>query len=235
MDEAQPPLAHHCINKYKVVPVKEETKPEVIDLECNETLEPMDFSIKSERTVDDIKTVLPNATSDDAPLCLVTHRRIDLDNSPSTSSHRRPTSSFQPWQGTPKGATLVSPPQHGASPSAEISHVPKHDIPNHRTSPATFKPHRPIPYTSTATSQSRPPSGADYLYGPPAQSISAGLPAHIAGMSPSPNSSRTSSSNSASSHRQQPMHQHVPGRSASSTPTKPEPKVQFNKTYITLF
>ena len=232
-ETAPPPLANHCINKYKAGPVKEETKPEVIDLECNETLEPMDFSIKNERVVDDIKTVVPNANSDNGPLCLVTHRRKDIDNSPSTSSHRRPSNSFVPWQGTPKGATLLSPPQHGARPQSGLSHVvPKHDISNHRTSPA--KPHRPIPHTSAAMVQNRPPSGAGFLYGPPPQSsISAGLPAHIAGMSPSPNSSRTSSSGSAaSSHRHQPSHQHLPARSSSSTPTMADTKVWFFYLFI---
>ena len=181
MDEGQPPLANHCINKYKPFPVKEETEPEVIDLECNETLEPVDFSIKPDRTSDDIKTIVPETGSDDGPLCLVTHRRKDVGAGP--SSHRNPTPSFQPWQGSPKGAIIPPPSPHGIRLTSGINHVVKHDILNHRTSPGIPKAQRPVPHSPVALGQNRQPSGAGYLYGQPAQTMSVGLSTHT-GMSP---------------------------------------------------
>ena len=232
MDEGQPPLANHCINKYRPVPVKEETQPEVIDLECNETLEPVDFSIKPDRTSDDIKTIVPETGPDDGPLCLVTHRRKDVGAG--SNSQRRPTPSFQQWQGTPKGAIIPPhpPSPHGVRQASGINHIVKHDILNHRTSPGTPKPQRPVPHSPVALGQNRQPSGAGYLYGQPAQTMSAGLSTHK-GMSPSPNSSRSASSSSLSVHRQPPVpqqqqQQHSAARSmSSSTPAKPELKVGF--------
>ena len=245
MDEGLPPLANHCINKYKPAPVKEETQPEIIDLECNETLEPVDFSIKPDRTSDDIKTILPETGSDDGPLCLVTHRRKDVGAGP--SSHRTNTPSFPPWQGTPKGATILPPPSpHAVRPTSEINHVVKHDILNHRISPGTPKPQRPVSHSPIALGQNRQPSGAGYLYGQPTHTMSAGLSTHT-GMSPSPNSSRSASSSSISSlstRRQPPppqqqqhqQQQHSTRRSmSSSAPTKPELKVCFAKFLFNTF
>ena len=242
MDEGQPPLANHCINKYRPVPVKEEMQPEVIDLECNETLEPVDFSIKPDRTSDDIKTIVPETGSDDGPLCLVTHRRKDVGAG--SNSHRRPTPSFQPWQGTPKGAIIPPPPPspHGVRSASGINHVAKHDILNHRTSPRTPKPQRPVPHSPVALGQNRQSSGAGYLYGQPAQTVSAGLSTHK-GMSPFPNNSRSAATSGLSVHRQPPappqqqQQQHSTARSiSSSTSTKPELKVCFvNFFYLMLF
>ena len=228
MDEA-PPLAHHCINKYKQAPVKEETKPEIIDLECNETLEPVDFSIKPDKNSDDIKTVVPQAGSSDGPLCLVTHRRKETVVAP--SSPRKPASSFQPWHGPQTSAMgSLAPSPHGVRPASGINHIAKHEHHSHSTSPGTQKTHRTVPHSPSPLGQSRPPSGAGNLYGSPAQSISAGLPAHF-GISASPNSTRSTPTSTLSAHRQPPTqqhHHHSVGRSISSgTSAKPELKVNF--------
>lgn len=215
-------------------------KKAVINLECNERLEPMDFSLRGEN----IKTTVK---SDDEPLCLVTHTRKDKERSGERRKSQQP---HAPWQTTHKsGAASTSTHSHGSRQAlkSSVNHpASKHDTANSRMEHSHSHSHsrhlgsHPA-HPSTVLGPNKLTSAAGYMFSPP-QSISSGLPPH----GPVPHSSAGSGSNSSSASRsnsssnsgnsssqrqqQQPTVQHPTPRPTAAVPTnRPDPMVRVTQ------
>ena len=120
MSSGPPPPANHCIKRPEDLQPRSEEKPAAeISLECNETLEPMDFSLKQDTSPSGIRTFINN--SGDQPLNLSTGKPSSRE---SDNPHRGSVPFNQQRQALPfsKGAT------------SQANHIPTQPLHSQRTS-----------------------------------------------------------------------------------------------------
>ena len=172
MSSGPPPPANHCIKRPEDLQPKSEEKPAAeISLECNETLEPMDFSLKQDTSPSGIRTFVNN--SGDQPLNLSTGKPSPRESS---NPHRASSVPFnQQRQALPFSKGAISQANHIPTQSLHSQRT-SHSISSHRAqSISAGRPHysgyrapspgqRPSsaggsnPYGMLAAGQSRPPT-----------------------------------------------------------------------------